>query len=91
MKKNFLKISTIIVCLIVVVAFFGAGLPSASGSEPTGPTVKNVILLIGDGMGPAHVELTRLCLGGSELTMEEMDVTGPSYMTTYSLDRHTNI
>ena len=86
MKKNFLKISRIIVCLIVVVAFFVAGLPSASGSGPTGPTVKNVILLIGDGMGPAHVELTRLCLGGSELTMEEMDVTGPSYMTTYSLD-----
>ena len=86
MKKNFWKISKIIVCLIVVVAFFVAGLPSASGSGPTGPTVKNVILLIGDGMGPAHVELTRLCLGGPELTMEEMDVTGPSYMTTYSLD-----
>lgn len=86
MKKNFLKISTIIVCLIVVVAFFGAGLPSASGSEPTGPTVKNVILLIGDGMGPRHVELTRLCLGVEGLVMEEMDETGPSYMTTYSLD-----
>jgi len=63
-----------------------AGLSSASESGPTGPTVKNVILLIGDGMGPAHVELTRLCLGGSELSMEEMDETGPSYMTTYSLD-----
>jgi len=48
--------------------------------------VKNVILLIGDGMGPRHVELTRLCLGGSELAMEEMDEMGPSYMTTYSLD-----
>jgi alkaline phosphatase len=87
MKKNFFKISTIIVCLIVVVAFFVAGLPSVSGSGLTGPTVKNVILLIGDGMGPAHVELTRLCLGGSELAMEEMDETGPSYMTTYCLDR----
>ena len=84
MKKNFLKISTI-ACLIVV-ALFVAGLPSASGS---GPTVKNVILLIGDGMGPAHVELARLCLGGSELAMEEMDETGPSYMTTYCLDRET--
>lgn len=59
---------------------------SMAQSGPTGPTVKNVILLIGDGMGPAHVELTRLCLGGSELAMEEMDETGPSYMTTYSLD-----
>jgi len=86
MEKNFLKISKIIVCLIVVVAFFVAGLPSASASKPTGPTVKNVILLIGDGMGPRHVELTRLCLGGSELAMEEMDEMGPSYMTTYSLD-----
>jgi alkaline phosphatase len=84
MKKNFLKISTI-ACLIVV-SLFVAGLPSASESGPTGPTVKNVILLIGDGMGPRHVELTRLCLGGSELAMEEMDETEPSYMTTYSLD-----
>lgn len=62
----------------------GESIQAAIG--PTGPTVKNVILLIGDGMGPAHVELTRLCLGGSELSMEEMDETGPSYMTTYSLD-----
>jgi len=53
---------------------------------PTGQPVRNVILLIGDGMGPRHVELTRLCLGGSELAMEKMDKTGPSYMTTYSLD-----
>jgi alkaline phosphatase len=84
LRKNLLKISTI-ACLMVV-ALFVAGLPSASESGPTGPTVKNVILLIGDGMGPRHVELTRLCLGGSELVMEEMDETGPSYMTTYSLD-----
>jgi len=62
----------------------GESIQAAIG--PTGPTVKNVILLIGDGMGPAHVELTGLCLGGSELAMEEMDETGPSYMTTYSLD-----
>jgi len=89
MKKNFLKISTI-TCLIVV-SLFVVPLPSASGSGPTGPTVKNVILLIGDGMGPAHVELTRLCLGGSELAMEEMDETGPSYMTTYCLDREDQI
>ena len=87
MKNNFWKFSTIIVCLIVVVAFSVAGLPSASASGPTGPTVKNVILLIGDGMGPIHVELTRLCVEGSELAMEEMDGTGPSYMTTYSLNR----
>ena len=89
MKRNLSKILGIIVCLTVVAAFCVAGLPSVSGSEPTGPTVKNVILLIGDGMGPAHVELTRLCLGGAQLTMEEMDETGPSYMTTYCLDRET--
>jgi len=89
MKKQFWKISRTIVCLTVVGVFFVAGLFSVSGSGPTGPKVKNVILLIGDGMGPAHVELTRLCLGGPELTMEEMDETGPSYMTTYCLDRET--
>jgi len=80
-KRNFMKITTI-TCLIVV-ALFVVGLPNAQ--EPT-EEVKNVILLIGDGMGPYHVELTRLCLEVSELAMEEMDETGPSYMTTYSLD-----
>jgi len=79
-----MKITTI-TCLIVV-ALFVAGLPSAAKKPKPVPPVKNVILLIGDGMGPKHVELTRLCLGGSELAMEEMDETGPSYMTTYSLD-----
>jgi alkaline phosphatase len=83
LRKNLLKISTI-ACLIVV-ALFVAGLPSAAKKPKPVPPVKNVILLIGDGMGPAHVELTRLCLGGSELAMEEMDETGPSYMTTYCL------
>jgi alkaline phosphatase len=84
MKKNFMKITTI-TCLIVV-ALFVAGLPSAAKKPKPVPPVKNVILLIGDGMGPKHVELTRLCLNVSELAMEEMDETGPSYMTTYSLD-----
>jgi alkaline phosphatase len=80
MKKKFMKITTI-ACLIVV-ALFVVGLPKAQESLE----VKNVILLIGDGMGPYHVELTRLCLEVSELAMEKMDETEPSYMTTYSLD-----
>jgi alkaline phosphatase len=84
MKKDFMKITTI-TCLIVV-ALFVAGLPSAAKKPKPVPPVKNVILLIGDGMGPYHVELTRRCLEVSELEMEEMDETGPSYMTTYSLD-----
>jgi len=85
MMKNFMKIATV-TCLIVM-ALFVAGLPSAAKKPKPVPPVKNVILLIGDGMGPYHVELTRLCLEVSELAMEEMDETGPSYMTTYCLDR----
>jgi len=85
MKKNFMKIATV-TCLIVV-ALFVVGLPKAQESLE----VKNVILLIGDGMGPYHVELTRLCLEVDELAMEEMDETEPSYMTTYSLDRDDQI
>jgi alkaline phosphatase len=84
MKKNFMKIAAV-TCLIVV-ALFVAVLPSVAKKPKPEPPVKNVILLIGDGMGPYHVELTRLCLNVSELAMEEMDETGPSYMTTYSLD-----
>ncbi|MDH5438799.1 MAG: alkaline phosphatase [Candidatus Bathyarchaeota archaeon] len=82
MKKNFMKITTI-ACLIVV-ALFVAGLPNADEPEEL---TKNVILLIGDGMGPYHVELTRLCLEVSELAMEELDEGISSYVTTYALDR----
>jgi len=85
MKKNFMKIAAV-TCLIVV-ALFVAGLPSAAKKPKPVPPVKNVILLIGDGMGPYHVELTKLCLEVEELAMEEMDETGPSYVTTYALDR----
>jgi len=88
MKKNFMKISTI--TFLIVVALFVAGLPSAAKKPKHVTPVKNVILLIGDGMGPAHVELTRLCLEVSELAMEEMD-ENPSYMTTYCLDREDQI
>jgi len=85
MKKNFMKIAAV-TCLIVM-ALFVAGLPSAAKKPKPVPPVKNVILLIGDGMGPYHVELTRRCLEVEELAMEEMDETGPSYVTTYALDR----
>jgi len=77
-KRDFLKVS--VVTFLVVMSLFVVELTNADEELP-----KNVILLIGDGMGPYHVKLTRLCLG-TELAMEAMDETGPSYMTTYSLD-----
>ncbi|GBF36395.1 alkaline phosphatase [Methanofervidicoccus abyssi] len=43
--------------------------------------VKNVIILIGDGMGLAHIEITKICYG--HLNMEDMPYTG--YELTDSL------
>jgi len=49
---------------------------------------KNVILLIGDGMGVAHVTAARIAAGGpgARLAMDQMPVTG--FVTTYSADSY---
>ena len=47
--------------------------------------VKNVILMIGDGMGPNQIELTKHVTGTKMLAMETLDPS-PAMMTTWSLD-----
>jgi alkaline phosphatase len=54
--------------------------------EPPGPaSVRNVILMIGDGMGPEQVELARLFAPGGELAMDRLD-GNPNLMTTHNVD-----
>ena len=51
--------------------------------------VKNVILMIGDGMGPNQLELTKHVTDTKRLAMESLDPS-PAMMTTYSLDGVTD-
>jgi alkaline phosphatase len=54
--------------------------------EPPGPaSVRNVILMIGDGMGAEQVELARLFAPGGELAMDRLD-RNPNFMTTDDVD-----
>jgi len=58
--------------------------------ELLGPgPVKNVILMIGDGMGPKQIKLTKHVTGAKMLAMENLDPS-PSMMTTWSLDGVTD-
>jgi alkaline phosphatase len=86
-KRDYLKISTI--AFLIVMSLFVVGLPSAGKPEnpgkpgKPGKTPKNVILLIGDGMGFGHINLTRLAVNGG-LAMDTLDYGGE--MTTYMAD-----
>ena len=51
--------------------------------------VKNVILMIGDGMGPNQLELTKHVTDTKLLAMESLDPS-PAMMTTWSLDGVTD-
>jgi alkaline phosphatase len=54
--------------------------------EPPGPApVRNVILMIGDGMGPEQVQIARLFAPGGELAMDRLD-GNPNLMTTHDVD-----
>ncbi len=71
-----------------VLSFLWIG--SALGKPPGKPVgketlPKNVIIMIGDGMGPAQVESGRLLLDkGEKLVLDEMD-PNPGFATTYSI------
>jgi alkaline phosphatase len=56
--------------------------PGAQAVEPAQP--KNIILMVGDGMGPAHVDLARRFVGGP-LAMDVLD-TAPGSMAHDNID-----
>lgn len=75
---------------VIAVAFSQVSCSESLGflknTASPGPKVKNIILLIGDGMGPNHVSLARHRFSGQggKLHMEKLPVTG--LVKTYSAD-----
>ena len=61
----------------------------ADGELPVPSAVKNVILMIGDGMGPDQLELTKYVTDTKVLAMEALDPS-PAMMATCSLDGVTD-
>ncbi len=57
---------------------------SADTAAQETATAKNVILLIGDGMGAGQVTLGRIANGNKELNMDKLEYSG--YMSTYPDD-----
>ncbi|PYQ27974.1 MAG: hypothetical protein DMF56_17675 [Acidobacteria bacterium] len=76
-----------IICLL----FLAAGVVRASGAPPskgapearTTPRPKNVILVVGDGMGPAHVTAARWLLGDK---LQLLRMPQAAFMSTYCAD-----
>jgi alkaline phosphatase len=73
-----------IVLVVAVAIVFGAVTAMAGKPGPVAPTpVKNVILIIGDGMGPEHTELGSLLYGPMAVNTLTWDATG--WLDTSSL------
>ncbi|MQL51778.1 sulfatase-like hydrolase/transferase [Desulfofundulus thermobenzoicus] len=78
-KRDLRRVLALVIALALVVAC----LPVVPAQAST-PTVKNVILLIGDGMGFEHMEAARAAVGGHVYMDDVNDATGR--VTTYSAD-----
>ena len=71
---------------VVTICVFSIGVADAKKPvKPPGPSAgpKNVILLIGDGMGPNQVQAARLMVGG-ELAMDRLD-SAPASVSTLNV------
>lgn len=81
-RKSFLLLS-----LFVAASILGGGC-SGSASGSSGGSAKSIILLIGDGMGAAHREATRLSSVGLEgdLAMDELPYSGLSRTASADLE-----
>lgn len=75
MRKNLLRTAALFLCLLLLVVAGGC----ASNTQ-----AKNVILLIGDGMGFNHIAVDRVYQGVDKLNMEQLPKHAE--ITTYSLD-----
>jgi alkaline phosphatase len=76
MKNEKMKNARSIVCLIIVISLF-SGILLETGCT-AGYKAKNVILLIGDGMGPSQVLISRYAKEGRDgrLAMEQLEHMG---------------
>ena len=80
MKKLRKTLITIAECVLVVVV--GSLLISLTNKIPTEPKVKNIIFLIGDGMGISHITATMISQNYEPLALERAEYVG--LQKTYS-------
>lgn len=74
MKKSFFSKATVVLLVLMLVAFSAVFAGCDDDSAFKG-SAKNVVLLIGDGMGFEHLELTKAYYGLDSLYMESMTST----------------
>jgi len=85
-------IVVVLTCCLILSTFAVSYSVTAKGKpSPSVRTVKNVILLIGDGMGIEHIDLTRICTVGEDgkLNVDYLD-EDPGWVATVSLDGVTD-
>ena len=75
--------------VVAVVAGAAASAAAAPAADSNNGRVKNVIYLLGDGMGRTHVDAARLRYYGAngKLTMEQMPVVGQN--ATYAVEKNS--
>jgi alkaline phosphatase len=93
MRRHYLRsaiIATALVLCAVALTLAVAVVPGDAGAKPPSPpppatSPHNVILFIGDGMGPHHVQVGRM-LNGGKLSIDAIPWGGVGTLDTTSLD-----
>jgi len=100
MRRHYLRSAVIAIALLVgalalvLGVALSAGPGKAGAADPPSPfaNVDNVIVFIGDGMGPNHVEVGRRldALAGDTFTIDAIDWDGEGTLDTSSIDGITD-
>lgn len=91
MQRRVVIVVVLTCCLILSMFAVSYSVTAKGKPSPSVRTVKNVILLIGDGMGIEHIDLTRICTVGEDgkLNVDYLD-EDPGWVATVSLSGVTN-
>ena len=63
MNTKFRKVLSLVLCVLLCISLFAGCGGNNAETQPQDVGIKNIILIIGDGMGPAQIELGELALG----------------------------
>lgn len=87
--RSRIKTTALAAVLLAGTAGIGAGLTNQAAAEPAAGKAKNVIYLLGDGMGRTHVTAGRERYYGADgkLNMETMPVVGQ--VSTYAIEKNS--
>ena len=93
MRKS-LRPATMVAIVVLLIAALAAAVvtasPSGAATTPPDPVAKNVILFIGDGMGPEEMQLGRGLNASNQLLLDGIPWTGRMMIDTHSLDGVTD-